>query len=199
MHQPRICAPNSLHFAHALHFAHGGQTLLLSFDCRSDWFWGFCTLPDQNLPRRKTSVLLTRLFHRVLSSNFRLYKEMHTISPSRIAVHVKLHTADAGATYKTLATWILVPVFYSCFILHSILPSIPCLTTNEKNKTKTSITSWQKEKKEIIIKKWSAIVNARRRQKPWRSPGSNRIPTPTTPTRVNRFIDSAKSSSSCFF
>ena len=88
VHQPRICAPNSLHFAHALHFAHGGQTLLLSFDCRSDWFWGFCTLPDQNLPRRKTSVLLTRLFHRVLSSKFRLYKEMHTISPSRIAVHV---------------------------------------------------------------------------------------------------------------
>ena len=36
VHQPRICAPNSLHFAHALHFAHGCQTLLLTFDCRSD-------------------------------------------------------------------------------------------------------------------------------------------------------------------
>ena len=23
VHQPRVCAPNSLHFAHALHFAHG--------------------------------------------------------------------------------------------------------------------------------------------------------------------------------
>ena len=75
VHQPRICAPNSLHFAHALHFAHGVQNLLLTFDCRSDWFWGFGTLPDLNLPRHKTSVLLTRLFHLVLSSNFRLSKK----------------------------------------------------------------------------------------------------------------------------
>ena len=36
VHQPRIWTPNSLHFAHAVHFAHGGQNLLLSFDCRSD-------------------------------------------------------------------------------------------------------------------------------------------------------------------
>ena len=43
VHQPRIWTPNSLHFAHVVHFAHGCQNLLLSFDCRSDWFWGFCT------------------------------------------------------------------------------------------------------------------------------------------------------------
>ena len=80
VHQPRIWTPNSLHFAHdAVHFAHGGQNLFLNFDCRSDWFWGFCTLPDQSLPRHKTSVLIARLFHLVLSSNFRLSKEMHTI------------------------------------------------------------------------------------------------------------------------
>ena len=36
VHQPRIWTPNSLHFAHAVHFAHGGQNLLLSFDCKSD-------------------------------------------------------------------------------------------------------------------------------------------------------------------
>ena len=44
VHQPRIWTPNSLHFAHAVHFAHGVQNLLLTFDCRSDWFWGFGTL-----------------------------------------------------------------------------------------------------------------------------------------------------------
>ena len=64
-----------LHTQYVLHTVTGGKNLLLSFDCRSDWFWGFCTLPDQNLPRNKTSVLLTCLFHLVLSSTFRLSKE----------------------------------------------------------------------------------------------------------------------------
>ena len=41
VHQPRIWTPNSLHFAHAVHFAHGGQNLLLSFDCRSEGFAHF--------------------------------------------------------------------------------------------------------------------------------------------------------------
>ena len=105
VHHPRIWTPNSLHFAH------GGQNLLLSFDCISDWFWGFCTLPDQNLPRHKTSVLLTLPFHLVLSSTFRLSKEMHTISPSNIAVY----TGDAGATYKTLAsTGVLFTSYLKC-------------------------------------------------------------------------------------
>ena len=35
VHQPRIWTPNSLNFAHAVHFAHGDQNLLLSFDCSS--------------------------------------------------------------------------------------------------------------------------------------------------------------------
>ena len=73
----------------------------------------------------KTSVLLTRRFHRVLSSNFRLSKEMHTISPSGIAVHVN----RTQVTLVPLTKLLQIPVFYSCFILHSILPSIPCLTT----------------------------------------------------------------------
>ena len=38
VHQPRIWTPNSLHFAHAVHFAHGRQNLMLSFDCRSERF-----------------------------------------------------------------------------------------------------------------------------------------------------------------
>ena len=110
VHQPRIWTPNSLHFAHEVHFAHGGQNLLLSFDCRSDWFWGFCTLPDQNLSRHKTvtSVLLTRLFHLILSSNFRLSKEMHTISLSRIAVHVNC----TQVTLVPLTKLLQIPVFY---------------------------------------------------------------------------------------
>ena len=134
----------------------------------------------------KLVSLLTRLFHLVLSSNFRLSKEMHIISPSNIAVHVHCTQVTLVPFTKLLQ----IPVFYSCFILHSILPSIPCLTTkwklvpftkllqipvfysclsciafslqflasqqNEKNKTKTSITSWQKEKEK---NKWSATVS----------------------------------------
>ena len=124
VHQPRIWTPNSLHFAHAVHFAHGGQNLLLSFDCRSDWFWGFCTLPDQNLPRHKTSVLLTSLFHLVLSSNFCLSKEMHTISPSSIAVHANC----TQVTLVPLNTKLLqIPVFYSSFSISLIKsPSQSC-------------------------------------------------------------------------
>ena len=34
---------NWLHFAHAVHFAHGGQNLLSRCDCRSDWFLRCCT------------------------------------------------------------------------------------------------------------------------------------------------------------
>ena len=103
---------------------------------------------------------------------------------------------QAGATFKTLAAC-EIPVFIRVFnILHSIVPSIPCLTTKWKNKTKTSITSWQKEKRNNNENEAPQRVNARRHQKPCRSPGSNRIPTPI---RVNRFINSAKSSSSCFF
>ena len=146
VHQPRIWTPNSLHFAHAVHFAHGGQNLLLSFDCKSDWFWGFCTHTHSFQIKvclgTKLVSLLTRLFHLVLSSNFRLSKEMHIISPSNIAVHVHCTQVTLVPFTKLLQ----IPVFYSCFILHSILPSIPCLTTKRKNKTKTSITSWQKEK-----------------------------------------------------
>ena len=104
---------------------------------------------------------------------------------------------QAGATFSKL----LPRVKYRCFIrvfniLHSLVPSIPCLTTKWKNKTKTSITSWQKEKRNNNENEAPQRVNARRHQKPCRSPGSNRIPTPI---RVNRFINSAKSSSSCFF
>ena len=135
--------PNSLHFAHAVHFAHGGQNLLLSFDCRSDWFWGFCTLPDQNLPRHKTSVLLTRLFQFFLCSNFRLSKEMHMISPSCIEVHVNC----TQVTLVPLTKLLQIPVFYSCFILHSILP---CLTKEGKIKQKLRSPA-DKRKKEIII------------------------------------------------
>ena len=109
----------------------------------------------------KLVSLLTRLFHLVLSSNFRLSKEMHIISPSNIAVHV--HCTQV--TLVPFTKFLQIPVFYSCFILHSILPSIPCLTTKWKNKTKTSITSWQKEK-EIKKNEAPQWVNARRRQKP---------------------------------
>ena len=58
---------------------------------------------------------------------------------------------QAGATFKTLAACeIPVAQFIRVFnILHSIVPSIPCLPTKWKNKTKTSITSWQKEKRNI--------------------------------------------------
>ena len=101
----------------------------------------------------KLVSLLTRLFYLVLSSNFRLSKEMHIISPSNIAVHVHCTQVTLVPFTKLLQ----IPVFYSCFILHSILPSIPCLTIKWKNKTKTSITSWQKEKE--IKKKWSATVS----------------------------------------
>ena len=38
VHQPRICAPNSLHFAHVVHFANGDQNLLLHLHCRSEGF-----------------------------------------------------------------------------------------------------------------------------------------------------------------
>ena len=63
VHQPRIWTSNSLHFAHAVHLAHGRQNVLLSFDCRSDWFWqGFCTLPDQNLPRHTKAVSCSLVF-----------------------------------------------------------------------------------------------------------------------------------------
>ena len=196
VHQPRIWTPNSLHFAHAVHFAHGVQNLLLTFDCRSDWFWEFGTLSDLNLPLHKTSVLLTRLFHLVLSSNFRLSKK----NAHDFAVWYRSSCAHDAARLVPLSK-LLPRVKYRCFIrvfiiLHSIVPSIPCLTTKWKNKTKTSITSWQMEKRNNNENEAPQRVNARRHQKPGQSPGSNRIPTPI---RVNRFINSAKSSSSCFF
>ena len=80
-HQPRIWAPNSLHFAHMLYFAHqrSGQCLLLRFDCRSE---GFAQGASRSgpMPAHETSALLTSLLHLVLPSTFRLSKEMHTIS-----------------------------------------------------------------------------------------------------------------------
>ena len=116
------------------------------------------------------------------------------------AVRYRSSCAHDAAMLVTLSK-LLPRVKYRCFIrvfniLHSIVPSIPCLTTKWKNKTKTSITSWQKEKRNNNENEAPQRVNARRHQKPCRSPGLNRIPTPI---RVNRFINSAKSSSSCFF
>ena len=114
-----------------------GQSLLLSFDCRSDCFWGFCTLPDQNLSPHKTGVLLTRLFYIVLSSTFAFSKKC-TRFRRLIWISQFMFTQT---TLVPLTKLLQVPVFNSRFILHSILPSIPCLTTKWKIKTKTSITS----------------------------------------------------------
>ena len=191
-----IWTPNSLHFAHAVHFAHGVQNLLLTFDCRSDWFWGFGTLPDLNLPRHKTSVLLTRLFHLVLSSNFRLSKKMHMISPSGIAVHV--HTTLPGWCHfqNSCRVWNTGVLFV--FLISCIALSLQFLASqqNEKIKQKLRLPADKRKKRNNNENEAPQRVNARRHQKPCRSPGSNRIPTPI---RVNRFINWAKSSSSCFF
>ena len=60
--QPRKCAPTAnldtqlTAFCTRSTFCTRWSNLLLSFDCKSGWFWGFCTLPDQSLPRHKTSV-----------------------------------------------------------------------------------------------------------------------------------------------
>ena len=151
VHQPRIWTPNALHFAHAVHFAHGVQNLLLTFDCRSDWFWGFGTLPDLNLPRHKTSVLLTRLFHLVLSSNFRLSKKMHMFSPSGIALHV--HTTLPGWCHfqNSCRVWNTGVLFV--FLISCIALSLQFLASqqNEKIKQKLRLPA-DKRKKEIIRK-----------------------------------------------
>ena len=91
------------------------------------------TLQDQALPRHETSVLLTLFFHLVLSSTFRLSKEIHAISPSNIAVHVNC----TQVTLVQLTKLFQVPVFYSRFILHSPFNSVPYCTQQNKNEPKT--------------------------------------------------------------
>ena len=74
------------------------------------------TSPDQDLPRRETSDLLTRLFCLILSSTFCFSKEKHTIWPSNICSW-KLHTRGAGATCKTFASTGIFFAFYPAFSL----------------------------------------------------------------------------------
>ena len=149
VHQPRIWAPNSLHFAHAVHFAHGGPSktccsaeLFCCWVSTEDLIWLIVTvlhttLPDQDLPRRETSVFrLTFHFHLVLSSTFCLSTEVHTILPSNIAVHVNC----TQATLVQLTKLFQEPVFHSRFILFS-LQFRALLHTKNKNETKTLITS----------------------------------------------------------
>ena len=100
VHQPRT--PNSLHFAHAVHFAHGLQNLLLSFDCTSDWFWqGFFPLSDQNLPRQtKKQCLVHSSFSSCSLFDFSPFQR----NAHEFAVTISQHTGDAGAIHKTLAS-----------------------------------------------------------------------------------------------
>ena len=79
---------------------------------------------------------------------FAFPKKMHMISPPVWYRSSCVHDAARLVPLSKL----LPRVKYRCFIRvfnirHSIVPSIPCLTTKWKNKTKTSNTSWQKEKK----------------------------------------------------
>ena len=141
---------------HAVHFAHGGQNLLLSFDCRSAWFWRFCTLPGQNLPRHKTCVLLTRLFHLVLSSNFAFPKKCTRFRREESQFMLIAHRWRWCHLQNSCK--------YRCFIrvLSCIAFSRQFLASqqNKKNKTKTWITSWQKEKRSNTSNnKWSATVS----------------------------------------
>ena len=79
---------------------------------------------DDGQRATQSCVLIARLFHLVLSSNFRLSKEMHMISPSGVAMHVNCtHTGDAGATYKTPANTGVLFVFYPA--LHCPFNSLP--------------------------------------------------------------------------
>ena len=75
-HQPRTWAPNSLHFAHALHFAHVRPNLCLRFDCRSKGFAHDVSRSEPHACAHETSVLLNNLLHH----NYCLSKEMHRIS-----------------------------------------------------------------------------------------------------------------------
>ena len=96
--------------------------LLLSFDWQiwSDWLWRFCTRHFQlricrgTKPVSSGSPFIFILFSLQL---FRLSKEVHTISPSNIAVHVNC----TQATLVQLTKFLQVPVFHSRFILHSPL------------------------------------------------------------------------------
>ena len=71
VHQPRICAPNSLHFAHALHFAHGAVLkTVISPPCSSQLLLG-CRLV---FVCTKLVPLCYRLLRHVLPSIFALRK-----------------------------------------------------------------------------------------------------------------------------
>ena len=61
-------------------FAHGGQNLLLSFDCRSDWFWGFFTLL-RYINCRNANWKLVELCRSVLRAVFHVF---HFVSASLV-------------------------------------------------------------------------------------------------------------------
>ena len=116
--------------------------LQLSFDWQiwSDWLWRFCTRHFQiRICRGTKPVSSGSPFIFILYSLqlFRLSKEVHTISPSNIAVHVNC----TQATLVQLTKFLQVLVFHSRFILHSPFKSVSYCTQQIKNGTKTLITS----------------------------------------------------------
>ena len=101
---------------------------------------------------------------------------------SKIAKHE--HTGDAGATYKSLPCTSILFAFFPAFSFQ--FRAFPHTTKKEKTlslipaqlpETKKS-RNWKKEKKWIV--EWNARASrCPSLSNPWRSPGSNRRPTPS--------------------
>ena len=127
-HQPQIWAPNSLHFAHAIHVAHVGPNLCLRFDCRSKGFAHAFSRSGPHACAHKTSVLLNHLLHH----NYCLSKEMHMISRVSKTQFMRIFHRRRGCNFQISSKY-----RYFIRVFPGTLPSIPCLSAHNKNEIKT--------------------------------------------------------------